>query len=111
MTHKSVTSILATVLLCACGPWRAGGQTRDFSPRPEEQQLPKAMHSKMAELPHITVGKVNADLTGDTNRVLQAAVDYVASLGGGVVEIGAGEYTMYDSLHLRPHVTVRGDQG
>ncbi len=66
------------------------------------------MHSKMAELPHITVGRTNADMTGDTNRVLQAAVDYVANLGGGVVEIGAGEYTMYDSLHLRPHVTVRG---
>jgi parallel beta-helix repeat protein len=87
---------------------RAGGQTSDFSPRPEEQQLPTAMHSKMMELAHVTVGKTNADLTGDTNRVLQAAVDYVASLGGGVVEIGEGEYTMYDSLHLRPHVTVRG---
>jgi len=108
MTRKVVTSILATVLFLACGPSKAPGQTRDFSPRSDEEQLPTAMHSKMAELPRITVGKANADMTGDSNRVLQAAVDYVANLGGGVVEIGEGEYTMYDSLHLRPHVTIRG---
>jgi polygalacturonase len=111
MTHKIVTSILIILLICVCGPWRALGQTRDFSPRPEEEQLPKAMHSKMAELAHITVGKTNSDLTGDNNRVLQAAVDYVANLGGGVVEIAEGQYTMYDSLHLRSGVTVRGVKG
>jgi polygalacturonase len=111
MTHRIVTSILPAVLLLACVPLVALSQTRDFSPRPEEEQLRQAMHSKMTELPHITVGRTNADLTGDSNRVLQAAVDYVANLGGGVVEIGAGEYTMYDSLHLRSHVTIRGVKG
>ena len=111
MTRKIVTSILAVVFLGTCGPLKVMGQTRDFSPRPDEQQLPKAMHSKMSELPHITVGRANADMTGDSNRVLQAAVDYVAALGGGTVEIGAGEYAMYDSLHLRPFVTVRGVKG
>jgi parallel beta-helix repeat protein len=110
MARRIVTSVLTVLLLCAWAPVRADGQTRDFSPRPEEGQLPKAMHSKMAELP-LKVGRANADLTGDNNCVLQAAVDYVANLGGGVVEIGAGEYTMYDSLHLRSHVTVRGVKG
>jgi hypothetical protein len=32
-------------------------------------------------------------------------------MGGGVVEIGPGEYLMRDSLHLRPQVTVRGTPG
>ncbi len=108
MTRKVTPSIVGIFLFFACGPSATLGQTRDFSPRTEEQQLPRAMHSKMTELAHITVGRANADMTGDSNRVLQAAVDYVANLGGGIVEIGAGEYTMYDSLHLRPHVTVRG---
>jgi parallel beta-helix repeat protein len=111
MVHKLVISTLVILLFSMCGPLTAAGQGRDFSPRPEEQQLPRAMHSQMAELPRLTVGRANADLTGDTNRALQAAVDYVAGLGGGVVEIGAGEYTMYDSLHLRPYVTVRGIKG
>jgi hypothetical protein len=111
MTRKLISSILLVVFVHACGTPRAVGQPRDFSPRPEEQQLPRAMHSQMAELPRVTVGRADADLVGGDNRALQAAVDYVAALGGGVVEIGAGEYVMRDSLHLRPHVTVRGVKG
>ncbi len=84
---------------------------KDFSPKPHEKQLPKIMHSAMKELPSITVGRKNADLVGSDNRVLQAAVDYIAGLGGGVVEIGEGEYLMHDSLHLRSNVTVRGTKG
>ena len=56
----------------------------------------------------ITVGQRDAEIVGADNRALQAAVDYVGNLGGGVVEIGPGEYLMRDSLHLRSRVTVRG---
>ncbi len=88
-----------------------GGAARDFSPQQQEEQVPKAMHSTMKELPRIIVGRQDADLIGQDNRALQAAVDYIAALGGGLVEIGAGDYTMHDSLHLRSHVTVRGVKG
>lgn len=56
----------------------------------------------------VTVGLRDADIIGADNRALQAAVDYVGNLGGGVVMIGPGEYLMRDSLHLRNRVTVRG---
>lgn len=56
----------------------------------------------------ITVGQSGADLNGRDNRVLQAAVDYVGQLGGGLVEVGPGEYLMRDSLHMRTGVTLRG---
>ena len=56
----------------------------------------------------VTVGLRDADIVGTDNRALQAAVDYVANLGGGVVNVGPGEYLMRDSLHLRSRVTVRG---
>ncbi len=69
------------------------------------------MHSKMKDRPKITVGLRDADIVGADDRALQAAVDYVAGLGGGVVEIGEGEFTMRDSLHLRSFVTVRGTKG
>src|SRR5204863_5396413 len=59
----------------------------------------------------ITVGLRDADIVGSDNRALQAAVDYIAGLGGGTVEIGAGEFVMHDSLHLRSFVTVRGVKG
>ncbi len=65
----------------------------------------------MSERPTVRVGRRDADLVGADHRVLQAAVDYVANLGGGTVEIGEGEYLMGDSLHLRSDVTVRGKKG
>ncbi len=105
-------SLLSAALLAVAATISLAGETElDFSPKPEEQQLPETMHSQMKELPRITVGRENADLIGDDNRVLQAAVDYIAGLGGGVVEIAAGRYTMHDSLHLRSNVTVRGTKG
>jgi parallel beta-helix repeat protein len=83
----------------------------DFAPRPDERQLPRAMHSEMSDRPTISVGRGGTDLIGADNRALQAAVDYVAGLGGGLVEIGEGEYLMRDSVHLRTNVTVRGRKG
>jgi hypothetical protein len=82
----------------------------DLAPKSQEQQLPYAMRSAMRERPMIRVGHKDADLIGTDHRALQAAVDYVAALGGGTVEIGAGEYLMGDSLHLRSDVTVRGQK-
>ncbi len=83
----------------------------DWSPPPEKRQLPTRMRSAMSEHPRIAVGRTNADLLGTDNRALQAAVDYIAALDGGTVEIGPGEYLMRDSLHLRPHVTIHGTAG
>jgi parallel beta-helix repeat protein len=83
----------------------------DPAPKADERQLPRAMHSAMSERPAVRVGRSDADIVGADNRALQAAVDYVAGLGGGVVEIGEGEYLMRDSLHLRSGVTVRGKKG
>jgi len=72
------------------------------------EQEPGQMHVAMHQRPRITVGQKEGDLIGRDNRVLQAAVDYVAGLGGGQVLIGPGTYFMRDSLHVRAGVTVRG---
>jgi hypothetical protein len=101
----------AALILSAAGRSSGFEVQQDFSPKPDEQQLPRAMHSQMKELPTITVGLENAALIGSDNCVLQAAVDYIAGLGGGTVEIGPGQYIMHDSLHLRSNVTVRGEKG
>ena len=74
-------------------------------------QVPNAMHVPMAIRPQVTVGVRSGDIVGADNRALQAAVDYIAGLGGGLVRVGAGEYLMRDSLHLRSGVTVRGVRG
>lgn len=56
----------------------------------------------------VTVGLQDADIVGSDNLALQAAVDYVGSLGGGTVKILPGTYLMKDSLHLRRNVTIIG---
>jgi hypothetical protein len=56
----------------------------------------------------VRVGQTEGDVRGSDHRALQSAVDYVASLGGGVVDVLPGVYTMHDSLHLRSNVTVCG---
>ncbi len=106
--YRIVLSLLATYLLSAgitCGDERLN---RDYSPPESERQLPLEMHSAMDELPIVRVGVDEGDLVGRDNRVLQAAVEYIAALGGGTVEIGAGEYLMRDSLHLRSGVHIVG---
>lgn len=56
----------------------------------------------------ITVGPRDADLVGTSHRVLQAAVDYVAGLGGGTVRVLPGEYRLRGSVRLRSGVRLLG---
>ncbi len=57
----------------------------------------------------ITVGLASANIVGNTNREIQAAVDRVAAHGGGEVRLQAGLYEMTDSLHLRSGVRIVGE--
>jgi hypothetical protein len=56
----------------------------------------------------VTVGPKKADLAGSTDRVLQAAVDYVARLGGGTVHVLPGTYRMRNSVFLPSKVRLLG---
>ena len=92
-----------TILLCVAVALVANGA---FSDQASRKSPENELHAQPAV--RITVGLRDADIIGSDHRALQAAVDYVGNLGGGVVEIGPGEFLMRDSLHLRSHVTVRG---
>jgi len=58
--------------------------------------------------PVLHVGIEQGDLRGSDQRVLQAAIDYLANLGGGTVRIGPGRYALRNSLRLRSGVTLVG---
>ncbi|HJT79172.1 MAG TPA: right-handed parallel beta-helix repeat-containing protein, partial [Gemmataceae bacterium] len=45
---------------------------------------------------------------GKDDKVLQAAVDYVARLGGGTVRILPGTYRLRNAVYLRSHVRLLG---
>jgi hypothetical protein len=59
----------------------------------------------------VQVGVDSGDFRGSDHRALQAAVDYAAGLGGGLVRIGAGRYTMRNALTLRDGVSIAGEPG
>ena len=56
----------------------------------------------------ITVGAKKGDLIGSTDRVLQAAVDYVARRGGGTVRVMPGTYRLRNSIFLQSKVRLLG---
>ena len=86
LTSRALPLRVAAVLALACATVHAA--TPDLAPSPDERQLPRKMHSQMTDLPTVTVGRDHADIVGADNRALQAAIDYVANLGGGTVQIG-----------------------
>src|SRR5262249_31320302 len=56
----------------------------------------------------ITVGPKQADLVGTTDRVIQAAVDYVGRRGGGTVRVLPGSYRLRNSVFLQSNVRLLG---
>ena len=48
----------------------------------------------------ITIGNRKADLVGDDEKVIQAAVDWAARQGGGTVKILPGTYKLRNAVHL-----------
>jgi hypothetical protein len=56
----------------------------------------------------ISVGPRKADLVGTNEKVLQAAVDYMAAMGGGTVRVLPGEYRLRNAVHMRSNVRLLG---
>ncbi len=67
--------------------------------------------SSAVEVAEISVGVDCGDVRGSDGRALQAAIDYVANLGGGTVRVGAGRLEMRNALILRDSVHVIGVPG
>lgn len=56
----------------------------------------------------VSVGPANADLVGTDERVIQAALDYVARLGGGTVRLLPGLYLVRNSVFLPSRTRLAG---
>ena len=60
------------------------------------------------ELLTITVGPREGDLVGTSEKVLQAAVDYVARRGGGTVRILPGTFRLRNAVYLPSKIRILG---
>jgi hypothetical protein len=83
---------------CAPGPAASGAPAPFESARPVRDRKPLV----------VTVGQGQGDLQGRDHRVIQAAIDYVDRLGGGVVQVLPGTYVLDNALFPRPGTVLRG---
>src|SRR5262245_57562157 len=67
-----------------------------------------AVEPEWKERVTITVGPAQADLAGTTDKVIQAAVDYVARKGGGTVRVLPGKYRLRNSIFVQSKVRILG---
>ena len=56
----------------------------------------------------VTVGLSDAEINGDTNVAIQAAIDRAAATGGGTVTLLPGTYTIWDRIMMRTDTRLAG---
>jgi hypothetical protein len=99
----SITGVGAGLL---AGP--AWSDERPAVSRPRATSGDSASEPDWKERVTVTVGPKEADLVGESEKVLQAAVDYVSRLGGGTVQILPGTYRLRNSVFLASKVRLVG---
>lgn len=87
----------------------AGAAERPAVTHPRQTSGDQAVQPKWEETLCVTVGPTEADIIGSDQRAIQAAVDYVARLGGGSVRIRAGTYKLRNAIYLQSGVNLTGD--
>jgi hypothetical protein len=102
-----------TLSLGASLGWTRRGLARGDEPHPVPITNPKAiagdrMEPAWDELLTISVGPRGGDLGGDTDKVLQAAVDQAAQRGGGTVKILPGTFHLRNAIYLPSRIRVLG---
>ncbi len=104
--HFIGTSSLAIASLAMGRPAR--GDERPAVTQPRATDGDDRHEPNWDERVTISVGQDKGDLMGKDDRVLQAAVDYVARMGGGTVRVLPGSYTLRNSVYLPSKIRILG---
>jgi hypothetical protein len=116
MSHSSFESMTRRGLLkLSSGLFVAGGIARllHADDRPAVVKTRATSGDSVAEPDWderltVTVGPQDAQIAGSTDKALQAAVDYVARLGGGTVHVLPGTYRLRNAVYLASNVRILG---
>lgn len=101
MTPRVLMSSAFGLLVWAAWPVRAADPPRQTS---GDRVAAPAWQERLT----VTVGPQQADIVGSDHRALQAAIDHVARLGGGLVKILPGTYRLRNAVHLQTGVDLEG---
>jgi hypothetical protein len=109
MTASSRRTFLQTTAgLFAAAASHVCGEDRPSVTNPRATDGDERFEPKWDEQMMVTVGPEKADLIGKDDKVLQAAVDYVARLGGGTVKVLPGVYTFRCPVVLPSRMRLLG---
>ncbi len=97
----------------AAGLWLGGKSWADDLPANNNPRaiLGDVVEPNWSDRVTVSVGPRQADMIGETEKVIQAAVDYVDRLGGGTVKLLPGEYRLRNSIFLRSKIRLLGSGG
>lgn len=105
----SASSASLTAILAA--PGFVHGKSPTAAPGPRATAGDNVAHPDWDEKFAITVGPKTGkgvDLAGTSHDVIQAAIDRVARMGGGTVQLMPGEYTFRNAVYLASGVRLIG---
>lgn len=105
--RRHFLGIASSLVTAAAGTTQARTDDKPpaFSPRATSGD---AAEPRWEQRLTVTVGPRDADLVGKDDKVLQAAVDYVARLGGGTVQILPGTYRLRNAVYLQSRIRLLG---
>src|SRR3954453_12498110 len=96
--HSSFMKPFALILSTAIA---ATAVAADAPPSPRATLGDSVVQPAWEQRPTITVGPAGADVVGTSAKAIQAAVDYVARLGGGTVKLLPGTYRLRNAVYLQ----------
>jgi nitrous oxidase accessory protein NosD len=106
--RRILSGAVAAAGLACLKPLAASGEERPAVQYPRATSGDDVVEPDWKERIVVTVGPKDADLVGASEKVLQAAVDYVARLGGGTVKIFPGTYKLRNAVYLASNVRLLG---
>ncbi len=106
MKRRSVLACVGVCFLVVMTLRAEDGRPKVTSPRATSGD--SAVEPNWDERLTISVGNKEGDLIGSNEKVLQAAVDAVARLGGGTVKVLPGTYRLRNSVYLASKVRIVG---
>lgn len=108
MNRREWMAAASGLMYAAISMQPAGAQDRPAVTRPRATSGDTAVEPAWEERLTMTVGPDKADVVGNTDKAIQAAVDYVAGFGGGTVHVLPGEYRLRNAVYLRSKVRIKG---
>ncbi|MCA9097435.1 MAG: right-handed parallel beta-helix repeat-containing protein, partial [Planctomycetaceae bacterium] len=98
----------AALLMTAWGVSARGEDGRPAVTNPRATSGDDRYEPKWDEKLTVTVGPELGDMNGTTDKVIQAAVNYVSQLGGGTIQILPGTYRLRNAIHLASNIRLIG---